>query len=190
MTAPAYKPSALLVVTAFAIIYVVWGSTYFFIQVALQGFPPFLMGAIRFIAAGLLMLAWCLFTGEKIGVMKYNRPSMISGVIMLFGGNGALIWAEQNVPSAVAAILVSAGPIWFVLLDRSHWSINFRSKSTMAGLIIGFGGVVLLFSEQLSGAMGSNSLAQLPEMAVLVCGSIMWATGSLYSKHRAKGNNS
>ncbi|RCH55107.1 EamA family transporter [Mucilaginibacter hurinus] len=189
MTTPTKTTSTLWVIVAFAVIYVVWGSTYFFIQMAIHGIPPFVMGAIRFLLAGMLMLAWCVFTGEKLGTLKKNKHVFISGVMMLFGGNGALIWAEQSVPSGLAAILVSAGPIWFVLLDKSHWHINFKSKSIMSGLVIGFGGVVLLFSEQLSGALNTHSFAQLPELCVLIFGSIMWASGSLYAKHKAHGTN-
>src|SRR6201996_4249236 len=115
--------SPVLVIIAFATVYIVWGSTYFFIQMALQGgIPPLLMGALRFTTAGLLMLIWCIIKGEKIFIRKSIITSAIVGILLLCGGNGAVIWAEQKLPSAMVAILVSSAPIWFVLLASHNWS--------------------------------------------------------------------
>ena len=148
--------SPLLVIIAFATVYIVWGSTYFFIQMAIHGFPPLLLGALRFTIAGLLMMVWCIIKGEKIFIKKSIITSAIVGILLLCGGNGAVIWAEQKLPSAMVAILVSAAPIWFVLLDRQNWSVNLRNRSTILGLIVGFAGVILLFGEQLSGMFGGG----------------------------------
>lgn len=179
------KPaSKLMVIIAFATVYLVWGSTYFFIRIAIQGIPPLLMGAMRFFTAGMLMLIWCIVKGEKIFIRKSLITSAIVGILLMGGGNGAVIWAEQTLPSAMVAILVSAAPIWFVLLDGQSWGVNFRSKSTITGLIIGFLGVLLLFGEQLDGVLGSNIAgAKVIPMALLIFGSISWSSGSLYAKH-------
>jgi drug/metabolite transporter (DMT)-like permease len=185
MTAATNKSaSPVLVIMAFATVYIVWGSTYFFIQMAIHGIPPLLMGAMRFSTAGSLLLIWCAIKGEKL----FNRGSIvitaITGILLLCGGNGAVIWAEQKLPSAMVAILVSAAPIWFVLLDKQSWSVNFKSKSTIAGLIVGFAGVILLFGEQLDGIFSAGSVAsKLPGMLLLILGSISWSSGSLYAKH-------
>src|SRR5687768_11884830 len=136
--------SPLTVIIAFAIVYVVWGSTYFFIQKAIQGFPPMLLGAFRFVIAGGLMLAWSSFRGEKLFVKKDIGHAAVSGSLMLFVGTGAVIWVEQYLPSAMVAIMISSGPLWFILLDRPKWAENFKSKLTIGGLIIGFVGVLLL----------------------------------------------
>jgi drug/metabolite transporter (DMT)-like permease len=177
--------SPLLVIIAFATVYIVWGSTYFFIQMGLNGgIPPLLMGAMRFTIAGLLMLVWCVIKGEKIFIKKSIITSAIVGILLLCGGNGAVIWAEQKLPSAMVAILVSSAPIWFVLLDSHNWSVNLRNRSTILGLIVGFAGVILLFGEQLSGTFGGGSFgSKLPGMILLIFGSIAWSSGSLYSKH-------
>jgi drug/metabolite transporter (DMT)-like permease len=176
--------SPLWVIIAFATVYIVWGSTYFFIQMAIQGIPPLLLGALRFTAAGLSMLIWCLIKGEKIFIKKSIITSAIVGILLLCGGNGAVIWAEQKLPSAMVAILVSSAPIWFVLLDSHNWNINLRNRSTILGLVIGFAGVILLFGEQLQGVFGGGSVgAKLPGMILLLFGSIAWSSGSLYSKH-------
>jgi drug/metabolite transporter (DMT)-like permease len=177
--------SPVLVIIAFATVYIVWGSTYFFIKIAIHGFPPLLMGALRFLTAGMLMLTWCIIKGERIFIKKSIITSAIVGILLLVGGNGAVIWVEQTLPSAMVAILVSSAPIWFVLLDKQNWGVNLRNRSTIAGLIIGFAGVVLLFGEQLNAMFaGSSVYSKLGGMLLLIIGSICWSSGSLYSKHQ------
>lgn len=185
MTLNKTKPaSTLMVIIAFATVYLVWGSTYFFIRMAIQGLPPLLMGAMRFFTAGIIMLAWCIIKGEKIFIRSSLITSTIVGLLLLGGGNGVVIWVEQTLPSAMVAILVSAAPIWFVLLDKQNWGVNFRNRSTIIGLIVGFIGVLLLFGEQLGGMFGSsNSGIKIFSMVLLIFGSISWSGGSIYSKH-------
>jgi drug/metabolite transporter (DMT)-like permease len=156
---------------------------------------------MRFLLAGVLMLLWCMVTGQKIFSRKYIRPAVVSGLLLLFLGNGGLIWSEQYLASSLAAILLAGGPIWFVLLDKSKWKENFRSRETIIGLLIGFAGVILLFGERLfsaasgklqaasgDGGMGAASGNwQVIALGVLVFSSICWAAGSLYSKYRAAG---
>ena len=178
--------SPFMVILAFAIVYIVWGSTYFFIMKAMNGFPPFLLGAVRFILAGIILLGWSMFRGEEIFVLKNIKHAAISGVLLLFIGTGAVIWVEQYLPSAVVAIMVSSSPVWFVLLDKRNWAQNLRSKATIAGLIIGFAGVILLFSEKIFSAISTaGHHAELGSMALLIIGSISWAGGSLYSKYKS-----
>jgi drug/metabolite transporter (DMT)-like permease len=173
-----------MVIIAFATVYLVWGSTYFFIKIAVDGFPPMLLGALRFLTAGILMLIWCVIKGEQIFVKRNIIHAVVSGFLLLVIGNGAVIWAEQTLPSAMVAIMVSSPPIWFVLLDKQNWNVNLKSTSTIIGLIIGFAGVILLFSEQLGGLFGaSTGHSKLPGMLLLLIGSISWASGSLYSKY-------
>lgn len=180
--------SPLMVILAFAIVYIVWGSTYFFIQEAMVGFPPLLMGAFRFIVAGVIMLGWSLTQSEKIFVMKDVKHAVVSGLLMLFIGTGAVIWVEQYLPSAMVAIMVSSGPLWFILLDKPNWSKNLRSKATIGGLIIGFAGVILLFWEHIAGALSaSGKPTELGGLAILIIGSMAWAGGSLYSKYKTMG---
>ncbi|MDO8991951.1 EamA family transporter [Daejeonella sp.] len=179
--------SLLMVVLAFAIVYIVWGSTYFFIQIAVKDFPPFILGALRFIIAGVLMAAWCIFKGENVFAARGIEHAAISGILLLFCGNGIIIWVEQSMPSAMVAIMVSSAPIWFVLLDKPKWSENLRSKSIIAGMLIGLAGVILLFSEQVSEALslqGSESV-KMSSMVMLVIAAITWSGGSLYSKYKS-----
>lgn len=185
------KISPAMVILAFATVYIVWGSTYFFIQKAVQGFPPFLLGAIRFLLAGLLLLGWSAMRGAKVFDRANLKQAAIAGVLMLFVGNGAVIWVEQYMPSAVVAILISSSPIWFVVLDKPKWFENFRNKSIILGLIIGFAGVVLLFGEKIRQAFADGSgRVELGGMALIVIGTMAWAAGSLYSKYKSSTGGS
>jgi drug/metabolite transporter (DMT)-like permease len=181
--------SPLLVVIAFATVYLVWGSTYFFIQRAVEHIPPFILGAIRFLIAGGLLLAWCAIKGEKLFNWAHIKPALVSGLLMLFVGNGAVIWAEQSLASSLVAVLVSSAPIWFVVLDKPKWKENLTSRPTIIGLIVGFIGVILLFSEQTSKALGAGNGHQVIGLIVLIIGAMAWAGGSLYSKYNSKSTS-
>ncbi len=183
------KPSPLLVIIAFAVVYIVWGSTYFFIQKALAGFPPFMLGAFRFLAAGFLLVAWCSIKGEKIWDKKSIKHAAIAGILMLGVGNGLVICVEQFIPSGLVAILVSSAAMWFVILDKPKWKENLRNTSTVLGLIIGFIGVILLFGEQMMQTLNSdqNSM-QVIGILLLLLAPIGWAAGSLYSKYNSDDN--
>jgi drug/metabolite transporter (DMT)-like permease len=184
------NPSTLMVVLAFATVYIVWGSTYFFIQRALDSFPPFFLGAFRFIAAGLIMSAWCFLKGENLFDLKAMKPAIVSGLLLLFIGNGVVIWVEQFLPSGMVAIMVSSSPLWFVLLDTPKWHENLSNKSTILGLIIGFAGVALLFGERLVGSASSiSNTKDILAAGLLIIGSMAWAGGSLYSKYKSSGNS-
>lgn len=176
-----------MIIIAFAILYIVWGSTYFFIMKAMQGFPPFLLGGIRFMVAGLIMLAWCLWRKENLFEVDL-RIALTTGVLLLFIGNGAVIWAEKTVPTSLAAILVSSAPLWFVLLDKPKWNKNLKNKKIIVGLLIGLAGVVLLFSKQLGGLLKGNATTEVAGLGILLVGSISWAGGSLFSKYKSKGS--
>jgi drug/metabolite transporter (DMT)-like permease len=184
------KPaSALLVILAFATVYLVWGSTYFFIQKAIQDIPPFILGAFRFLAAGLLMLIWCLIKKEKLWNWKQIKTAGVTGLLLLFIGNGAVIWAEKSLASSLVAVLVSSAPLWFVVLDKPKWKENLTNRKTVWGLFIGFLGVILLFSEQTAKAFStSGGSYQVIGLIVLMIGSISWSGGSLYSKYKSSGS--
>jgi drug/metabolite transporter (DMT)-like permease len=195
-----------MVVVAFAIVYIVWGSTYFFIRLSIEHIPPMMLGALRFFIAGVLMLLWCLARGEQLFVWQHIRPAIVSGLLLLFTGTGVLIWSEQYLTTSLAAILLASSPIWFVVLDKRNWSVNFRSKETIIGLLVGFAGVILLFGERLwrsvnnaggagdGGAIGGRHGAygeqgarpgQVLVMIILLLGAVSWAAGSLYAKYMA-----
>jgi drug/metabolite transporter (DMT)-like permease len=179
--------SPLWVIIAFATVYLVWGSTYFFIRIAEQnGMPPLMLGAIRFTTAGLMLMGWCAFKKEKVWVWKDIAAAAVTGFLLLFVAIGVVLLAERTLPSGMVAILVSSAPIWIVVLDKGNWALNFKSRPTIIGLIIGFGGVILLFSEQIGDVFkGSGNSSMLGWMLLLLLGSVCWSGGSLYAKHSA-----
>jgi drug/metabolite transporter (DMT)-like permease len=172
------------VIFALITVYIVWGSTYFFILQALGGFPPLMLGAIRFLIAGFLMMLWTIYQKEKL----FNWPAMkiaaFSGFLILFIGNGVVIYVEQYVGSAWVAIIVSAAPIWFVLYDKPHWKENFASRSILGGLAMGIVGIILLFSENISSLKTNTRHYQTPAFIALIIGSMCWVIGSLFAKYR------
>jgi drug/metabolite transporter (DMT)-like permease len=181
-------PSSFSVIMAFLTVYIVWGSTYFFISRALhgpQGFPPFLLGAIRFITAGLLMMLWAIWKKENLLDWETIRLAAISGFLILFIGNGVVIVVEQYVGSAWVAIIISAAPLWYVVYDKPHWRENFSSKSILTGLFLGLIGIFLLFLPNISSAYNTdhNPYETIALLAVII-GSMSWVVGSLYAKYR------
>lgn len=173
-----------MVVLAFAIVYVVWGSTYFFIHKALSGFTPFMLGATRFTVAGLLMLGWCWYKGFAIFNWKAIGHASVTGLLLLFIDTGIVIWVEQFMTSGLVAIMAASAAIWFILLDKPKWKENFTSVPTVSGLFMGFLGVVMLFGEQIATAADeAQRSSNILGMLLLVLGAIAWTAGSLYSKY-------
>ena len=177
------------VVLAFAIVYIVWVSSYFVIQKAVQTFPPFMLGALRFFAAAFIMLIWCVYKKEKVFDLKQVMHAVLGGLLLLFIGNGAVIWVEQYMPSAVVAIMVSSSPLWFVLLDKPKWAHNLRNKSTILGLVMGFFGVVLLFYKSIVASVSGGSGIEAGGMLLVTLAAMSWAGGSLYSKYYSSGSS-
>jgi drug/metabolite transporter (DMT)-like permease len=183
------KKQSTLVFISFATVYIVWGSTYFFILLSLGSFPPMLLGAFRFLIAGLIMLIIGSMRGEKLFVLRDIRNASISGTLMLFVGTGVVIWVERILPSAFVAIVVSAAPFWFVLLDKPMWKENFRNKSVISGLIFGFIGIILLFAEKISNLFSGSSDKEMGAMLLILFGSLCWTLGSIYSKYKSTGGS-
>lgn len=174
-------PSKGLVAAAFAAVCIIWGSTYVSIALAIKSVPPLIMAGMRFSASGIILFAWALATGEKVQPLASFAKSSFAGVLMLGIGTGALIWAEQYLPSGLAAIIVAGVPLFFVLMDKRHWRENFSSKSIVIGLLVGFAGILLLF--QGKGSLNLHNSQQLLAFLVLFTGSLFWAGGSLYAKY-------
>lgn len=178
-------PSAGTIVFAYAVVYVVWGSTFFFIEKALHAFPPFVLGSIRFIIAGTLLMGYCYLKGYTLFIKKAVKDAAFVGFLLLFVDMAAIIWSEQYISSAIVSILSAATAIWFIILDKPKWKENFSSVTTILGLILGFMGVVMLFAEQIFGKQAQSEADEnkLTAMIVLTLGTIGWTVGSLWSKY-------
>ncbi len=176
------RPAQLLIILAFAAIYIIWGSTYLAVLFAIHDIPPMFMSGGRFLTAGLLIYLFLHFRGERLPPAASLGRISLSGVLMLFVGTGAVAWVEQYIPSGLAAIIVATVPIWFVLLDRKHWRTNFRNPGIILGLIFGFAGVLVLFGDRKM-IPKSNGMV-ITSVLVLMAGTVSWAIGSLYAKYR------
>lgn len=172
------------VIIAYFLIYVVWGSTYYFVGVALEGLPTFLLGALRFSAAGAILLVLCRMRGENIWRSALIRRSAVSGIVLLFVDMAVIMLAQRYVSSSVVAIVASSTAIWIMLLDVPMWKRNLRRTSTVAGILMGFVGVGMLYVEQLR---AEDSAVPHGEYGILIlmAGCISWSLGSLYAKYRS-----
>ncbi len=167
------------VVLAFAAVYVLWGSTYLAIRVGVETIPPFLLAGTRHLTAGALLLAWLRLSGTAAPTRRHWRSAAVIGGLMLLGGNGLVTWAEQRVPSGLAALIVASVPIWMTLLhglqsrQRPHGIV-------LLGLALGLGGLVFLVAPgRVAGVAGHVDPLGA---AALLSAALFWAIGSLYSR--------
>ena len=170
------------VVIAYFLIYVVWGSTYYFIGVCLRDLPPFVLGAVRFSVAGGALLAVCRWRGERLLNKKLVLKSAVCGIVLLFIDQAVIMFAQRFVSSSLVAIVASSTAVWIVLLDVPAWRRNFKSLATVSGMLLGFLGVALLYAEQLL-TEGQNGAHSEYGVLLLVGGCVSWACGTLYSKY-------
>src|SRR6201994_1918843 len=122
------KKISWLVLAAFIAIYFVWGTTYLANLFALRRIPPFVISCLRYLTAGIVLLAWSLFKGLGLPKKSSYRVLCISGILMLIGGSGLIVFAEQYISSGYAAALVATEPLWFVFLDNKRWKLYFSSR--------------------------------------------------------------
>jgi drug/metabolite transporter (DMT)-like permease len=172
---------ALRVAIAFALVYVFWGSTYIAIRVAVESIPAALMTGVRFLIAGPAMLVWCWWRGHSIRLNRSDAMRLFTiGVLLLTGGNVALVWAEKYIASGLAALIVAIVPIWIALIETLSGGDRLRSRGWL-GLLLGFFGLGVLIWPQLraSDAVGKS---QLLACAMLMLGALSWAIGSVISR--------
>ncbi len=164
---------------AFLSIYTIWGSTYLAIRFAVETFPPFLMAAIRFLIAGGVLYAWMRLRGAPRPTRANWKAATIIGGLLLLGGNGGVVKAEQVFPSGLTAVLITTVPIWMALVELLRKDRIVPTLQVVLGLVLGFGGVVLLVGPgDLAGSGGLNPLWA----GVLILASLSWAIGSVYSR--------
>lgn len=173
-------PSTLAIWAALSTIYVVWGSTYLAIRFGVEGLPPFLMAAARFLFAGGVLYALRRLRGDPAPAARQWRSAAVIGAFLLVGGNGCVVWAEQRVPSGVASLIVATAPLWMVLIDLLGRGSRRPTVWTLLGVLLGlFGIIVLVGPQQLIGHAGSMDLLGA---GVVTLGSLLWSIGSLYSR--------
>lgn len=157
-----------------------WGSTYLAIALAIDTIPPFFMASIRFFIAGTLLYGYMRFVrGEHVPRGGW-RPAWIMGALLLLGGNGGVVYAQQYVPSGIAALMVGTGPFWFMLLAWLWLKGPRPGPLSIGGLMIGFSGLAILINP--GNLPGSVGLVPVHAAVMLVGATISWSVGSIYSK--------
>ncbi len=171
------------VIGAFAAVYIVWGSTYLAIRYAVATIPPFLMVGTRFMASGAMLYAWSRLRGEPKPSATQWRDAGVTGFLLLCCGNGAVAWAEQRVPSGLAALLVAIVPLWVVILDWLRPRGVRPRLSVVAGVFVGLAGLVVLVGPN---TITGHGLVDRTAACVLILGSLAWAAGSIYNRYGAR----
>lgn len=174
-TMPTRDRTALLVFGCLAAVYLIWGSTYLAIRVALESYAPFQMAAIRFLIAGAALLGWLRWRGQAWPSLRQWRNATITGVLLLTFGNGLVCYAEQTVSSGLAAVAVASMPLFTAIFAGIYG--RWPDRRDALGLAIGFAGVVAL-------NFGGSLLASPLGALALIAAPIAWAFGSVWSKHQ------
>ena len=179
------KPTAALAWLAFAIICIVWGTTYLGIAIAIETIPPVLMTGLRFATAGLILLAISLARGTRIP----RDPKLLAnialvGFLLVGVGNLSVVWAEQYVPSGIAALLVATAPFWMAIIEWFRASGERVTLRSGIGMLIGFLGVAMLVTPTANG--GKWSMPLLAGALAIQIGSFAWQLGSAHGKYNVK----
>ncbi len=169
------------VAVAFALVYTIWGSTYLAIRVSDETMPPFLMGGIRFLASGAIMLGLAMARHDSLKVSKIDAAyAALVGLLLFGGGNGGVIFAELTVPSGLTALIVAVVPLWIVGFEAiSRSSERLGSKGTL-GILLGFMGVAILVFPDIAARKFAIAFGEL----VLIMATFAWALGTLISRRR------
>lgn len=167
---------------------IVWGTTYLGIRISLETIPPMLMGGFRWLIAGLLLAGYVKATGQKLPPPDRWRGVVLLGFLMLVLGNGGVVVAEQWVPSGLAAVVIASNPFWMATVEAAIPGGERLTGKIVAGLIVGFSGIVLLVWPDL-GAGGGSGRAFLTGVIALQIASIGWSLGSSYSRRNGRTDN-
>lgn len=177
-TSPTPSRTALLL--AFAAIYLIWGSTYLGIRVAVQTMPPFLMAGMRFAVAGVLIFGFLRFRGAAWPTVKQWRDQLVIGIFILLGGNAVVSWAEQRTPSGITSLILGSSPLVMVLLEWIRPGGRKPTVSLIVGVAVGILGIVLLLGPD---AIPEGYRPPAADIIALFVASTSWWIGSLYGKH-------
>jgi drug/metabolite transporter (DMT)-like permease len=161
-------------------IYILWGSTYLAIRLAVETIPPFLMAGTRFLVSGTILFVWRRLAGEPLPTARQWRSAAIVGLLLLLGGNGLVSWAEQHVASGIAALIIGAVPLFMVIIEALRHQGTKPGWQSILGLVIGFGGIALLVGPSEFG--GNGMQFSLLAIGALLLAALLWSIGSVYSR--------
>ncbi|OFW12803.1 MAG: hypothetical protein A3F69_03905 [Acidobacteria bacterium RIFCSPLOWO2_12_FULL_66_10] len=180
-------PTSTRAYAAWAIVCVVWGTTYLAIRISLETIPPMLLAAIRWIVAGGLVITVLAIRGVRLPKPPAWPSLAVLGILLLGFGNGAVVWAEQTVPSGLTAVLVATSPFWMVGIDSLMPNGEPFTLRRIVGLLVGFCGIVMLVWPEIRVGGGRAFLGGVIATQIACVG---WATGSSYARHRGRGHAS
>ena len=161
-------------------LYIVWGSTYLGIKFAIETIPPFFHAGIRFLISGLVLVIWQRAAGQSLPTRKQWISAAIIGTLLLLGGNGLVAWAEQSIPTGIAALIIASVPMFLVIGEAIRPNGVKPNWQGVVGLLIGFGGIIILVGP--SEFSGSATKLNPFGVVALLGACLFWATGSIYSK--------
>jgi len=161
-------------------LYIVWGSTYLAIRFAVETMPPFLHASVRFLVSGLVLYLWRRSAGDPAPTPGNWKATAIVGTFLLLGGNGLVALAEKNIPSSIAALVISTSPFWLVLFEALRSGGVKPNWQSILGLVIGFGGVFLLIGP--ASITGSEQHFNTLSVILLLIAPVLWSMGSIYAK--------
>lgn len=171
------------VALSFGLVYVLWGSTYLAMRVAVRDVPPFVIGASRYLISGPIMLAACAMAGRKVRLSRHDFWRLLAiGVSLLSIGNMGVVWGEKYVSSGLAALVVAIVPIWVVAIEAWVYRAGRMTAQGLLGLATGMGGLLVLLWPRLTAGTHLGHL-ELIGCAILSVGAMAWALGSVFS-HR------
>jgi drug/metabolite transporter (DMT)-like permease len=170
-------------IVAFTTIYLVWGSTYLGIRVAVETLPPFLMAGTRFLIAGGLLVGWLTATRGFKTTARQWWDNTVTGTFLLLGCNGLVSWAEQYIPSGLTALLIGSQPLMMVLTEWIWRGGHRPGGITWAGLVLGFLGVAWLAAPWQHTTGGRLDLGGV---VAIMAGCVCWAFGSIHGR-RVRG---
>ncbi len=171
---------------AWAIVCVLWGTTYLAIRISLETIPPLLMAGFRWITAGSLLLIMLKLRGEQLPSRRSWPSLAVLGLLLLGFGNGAVVWAEQTVPSGLTAVLVAMCPFWMVGLEAVMPDGDRLTPRRVIGLLVGFAGIVTLVWPEVHVGGGRLFLGGVISTQIACVG---WALGSTYARRRGHEEN-
>jgi drug/metabolite transporter (DMT)-like permease len=176
---PAEKRNRTRILVAFAAVYFIWGSTFLFIKFAVATIPPFLMAGSRFVLAGALLYAGARWRGAAAPTSTEWRIAIISGLLMIAGGNGAVVWASQTLPSGLISVIVATVPLWMVVIDWLRPRGRRPRLLVFVGIALGLAGIVLLIGP--AALLGQENF-DVFAAGLVVAGSLSWAAGSIATR--------
>jgi len=177
------KPPLWLVLSAYAVVYVLWGSTYLGIRIAIESIPPLLMAGARFFLAGIVLYSVMRLRGAPRPRLVHWRNAAVVGAGLLLVGNGGLTWAELTVPSNIAALIIASTPLWMILFDWLRPGGQRPQRTVFAGLLLGFAGVGLIIASK---DHAGHHVAEPLGAFILLAAALCWGAGSVFSCHAAQ----